>query len=122
MKIIRLDEREPVEAEGYRKLILLDEEDLHSKGARVQIVTIQPGDTVADHYHERAREFYLVLQGRCELTVNGETSTLRRDDMLLMEPGDVHSLSNHGAIPFVVLVFKTNGENDTHWSSPDIDS
>jgi len=49
--------------------------------------------------------------------VNGETSTLRRDDMLLMEPGDVHSLSNSGSVPFVVLVFKTNGDNDTHWSS-----
>jgi quercetin dioxygenase-like cupin family protein len=119
MKISRIDDREPVEAAGYRKHILLDEADLQCEGARVQIVTIEPGDTVADHYHETAREFYLVLQGQCRLRVNGETSTLQRDDMLLMEPGDVHSLSNDGSIPFVVLVFKTNGENDTHWSASD---
>ena len=35
--------------------------------------------------------------------------------MLLMEPGDIHSLANHGAIPFVLLVFKTNSEKDTYW-------
>lgn len=117
MKSIRLNDREPVEAEGYRKHILLNAQDLQCDGARVQVVIIEPGDTIADHYHQRAREFYMVLQGRCELTVNGETAVLRRDDMLLMEPGDVHSLANHGSIPFVLLVFKTNGENDTYWSS-----
>ena len=117
MKSLRLNDREPVQAEGYRKHILLNAEDLHSDGARVQMVIIEPGDTIADHYHQRAREFYLVLQGRCELTVNGETSILRRDDMLLMEPGDVHGLTNHGSIPFVLLVFKTNGEDDTFWSA-----
>jgi len=117
MKIIELVDRAPVGAAGYRKHILLDGEDLQCDGARVQMVTIEPGDTIADHYHQRAREFYIVLQGRCRLTVNGQTSVLRRDDMLLMEPGDVHSLTNHGSIPFVLLVFKTNGENDTYWSA-----
>ena len=118
MKIIRLNEREPVQAEGYRKHILLDAEDLQCDGARVQVVTVEPGDTIANHYHRTAREFYLVLQGRCQLMVNGERIILRRDDMLLMEPGDIHSLTNHGSIPFVLLVFKTNGEDDTYWSTP----
>ena len=117
MKIIRLHDRKPLQADGYTKRILLNAEDLQNEGARVQIVTIQPGDTIADHYHRTTREFYFILQGRCRLTVNGETVVLRRDDMLLMEPGDVHSLANHGTIPFVLLVFKTNGEKDTFWSS-----
>lgn len=117
MKIIQLRDREPVRANGYTKHILLDAEDLQNDGARVQIVTIQPGDTIADHYHRTTREFYLVLQGRCRLIVNGETEVLRRDDMLLMEPGDVHRLTNHGSIPFVLLVFKTNAEKDTFWSA-----
>lgn len=117
MKTIQLNDREPVQAEGYIKHILLDAKDLQSDGARVQLVIIQPGDTIADHYHRTTREFYIVQQGRCQLTVNGQTLVLRRDDMLLMEPGDIHSLTNHGSIPFVLLVFKTNGENDTYWSS-----
>ena len=69
MKFIRLKDRQPVEAAGYRKHILLDGEEMKSDGARVQMVIIEPGDTIADHYHQRAREFYLGLQGRCELTV-----------------------------------------------------
>lgn len=119
MRFLRLGDREPVQADGYRKHILLDGEELQSDGARVQIVTIEAGDTIADHYHQTTREFYIVLQGRCRLTVNGETVVIRRDDMLLIEPGDVHRLMNQGSIPFVLLVFKTNGENDTLWPSSD---
>jgi quercetin dioxygenase-like cupin family protein len=115
MKPILPHDHDPIEAEGYTKHLLLDAQALNCPGALVQIVTIQPGGAVADHYHRAAREFYYVLQGRCRLTVNGETSTLRPGDMLLMEPGDVHSLANHGAIPFQLLVFKTNAADDTYW-------
>ena len=88
---------------------------MQSAGTLVQIVTIQPGDTVAAHVHQTAREFYVVLQDRCRLTVNEETTIVRLGHMLLMEPGDVHSLHNPGQIPFLVMVFTTNGADDTHW-------
>ncbi len=119
MKFIQADEREPVQAEGYTKHILLNAADLQNDGALVQIVTIQPGDTIANHYHRRTREFYMVVQGSCQLTVNGEQSLLQPGDMLLIEPGDVHRLTNNGSGPFSLLVFKTNADNDTHWPSPE---
>jgi quercetin dioxygenase-like cupin family protein len=117
MKIIRLAEQATIQAAGYTKQILADSEALQCPGARVQVVTIQPGDTIEDHYHRRAHEFYYILQGTCRLTVNGQTRSLAPGDMLLMEPGDVHNLSNPGSAPFRVLVFKTNGDDDTHWPS-----
>ncbi len=119
MRVIQKHDHEPLKAEGYTKHILLDAHDLQNEGARVQLVTIQPGDAIADHYHRTTREFYFVLQGECALTVNNETMRIAANDMLLMEPGDVHSLVNHASIPFILLVFKTNADNDTFWSSPE---
>jgi quercetin dioxygenase-like cupin family protein len=53
----------------------------------------------------------------CELVVNGERYEMRPGDVLLMEPGDVHELSNQGGVPFELLVFKTNAAYfDTKWS------
>ncbi len=44
------------------------------------------------------------------------THTLAPGDMMLMEPGDVHALTNSGDEPFELLVFKTNAaDGDTYW-------
>ena len=115
MKPIKFEEIARELAPGYARYILLNGEDLQCAGARAQIVIIQPGDGIAGHFHLATREFYFVLQGRCLLTVDGASSILRPGDMLLMEPGNVHSLTNSGSIPFMLLVFKTNAEEDTHW-------
>ncbi len=101
---------------GYRKQPLATAGALAAPGALVQMVEVAPGDTIPDHVHGSAREFYCVLSGRCLLTVDGDTQRLEPDDMLLIEPGDVHRLRNDGAEPFRLLVFKTNAApNDTRW-------
>lgn len=116
MRILRVDNAEEVAASGYTKHILLGAEALASAGTRVQIVTIAAGDTVADHYHRATREFYYVLEGSCLLRVDEMVVILTAGDMLLMEPGDVHRLTNPGQGSFRVLVFKTNSDDDTYWA------
>jgi quercetin dioxygenase-like cupin family protein len=103
-------------ARGYRKQPLVAAEALAAMGTLVQVVEMAPGDTIPDHVHDSAREFYCVLSGRCLLTVGGDTWRLEPGGMLLMEPGDVHRLYNDGAELFRLLVFKTNAApGDTHW-------
>jgi len=116
MRKLDPEQAEVVAAEGYTKHVLLKAGDLASEGARVQIVTIAAGDTVEDHFHRQTREFYHVLEGECELVVNGAEMRLVAGEMLLMEPGDVHRLMNPGPRLFRVLVFKTNAGDDTYWS------
>jgi quercetin dioxygenase-like cupin family protein len=42
---------------------------------------------------------------------------MRPGDVLLMEPGDVHALTNRGEEGFELLVFKTNASGaDIQWS------
>ncbi|MDX1413947.1 MAG: cupin domain-containing protein [Candidatus Promineifilaceae bacterium] len=116
MKIIKVDPANWQHEPGYRRNILLTGADLNSSGARVQIVAITPGETVASHYHEETYEVYYVLSGQCRLTVNEETLDLLPGMLLLMEPGDAHTLTNNGRHIFEVLVFKTNaGAEDTFW-------
>lgn len=118
MKEIHLDQVVEVTAVGYMKQVLLTAGDLNNPDTLVQIVTIEPGDAIANHYHKSSFEFYYVLQGKCRLTTNGQQYMLAPGTMLLIEPGDVHQLHNPGSELFKLLVFKTNagsaGEN-TYW-------
>jgi len=118
MKLISHNEYAWQQLPGYRKNVLLTGEELHDVGACVQLVAVEPGETIPDHYHKTSYEVYYVLQGSCRLFVNGEEIMLNLGVVLLMEPGDVHKLTNNGSQRFLLLVFKTNAKkNDTYWSN-----
>jgi quercetin dioxygenase-like cupin family protein len=116
MKKIEIDPKKWQQLPGYRRNILLTGADLHSPGSQVQIVTMNPGDSIPGHYHKTSHEVYSVLQGQCTLTVDGQEIILRPGTLLTIEPGDIHQLHNHGREMFELLVFKTNsGQDDTFW-------
>jgi len=117
MKTINIDDQNWAQAPGYLKNLLLAADDLRCEGARVQIVSMKPKATIDNHYHATSHEFYYVLQGECRVIINGEVHFLKRGNMLLIEPGDVHRLVNDGEEEFRLLVFKTNSTlDDTHWT------
>ena len=118
MKKINIDPNNWQQQPGYRRNTLLTGADLHSPGARVQMVTINPGDTISAHYHKTSHEVYCVMQGQCTLVVDGQEIILRPGMLLSIEPGDIHQLHNHGGETFELLVFKTNsGSDDTFWTA-----
>lgn len=117
MKIVTLDPDGWQDGRGYRKNRLLAAAELRQPGAWVQVVSIPPGSHVPAHNHATSVEVYHVLRGECAIEVNGQPYTLRPGDIMLMEPSDVHALTNTGDEPFEVLVFKTNAaEGDTEWA------
>ena len=116
MKKIELDKNNWTQAKGYLKNVLLTGDDLRSEGTLVQVVIIPPRSEISDHYHKTSREFYFVLDGESTIEVNDTERVLRRGDMLLTEPGDVHRLRNDNEKEFKLLVFKTKvGKDDTFW-------
>ncbi len=108
MKRILIDKQGWIAAKGYRKNVLVTGEELHRVGALIQLVSIDAGQAILDHYHQHTFEVYFVVAGRCRLEVNGESILMHSGTLLLMEPGDVHSLRNDGSERFDLLVFKTN--------------
>ena len=121
MKRIEVDGDEWQEGRGYRKRRLLSADELRQPGALLQVVVVPPGRPpsgghIPPHRHATSVEVYVVIHGVCELTVNGARHELRPGDVVLMEPGDVHELTNHGEEAFELLVFKTNAApGDTEW-------
>lgn len=45
----------------------------------------------APHYHRELREVYLVARGRSTLLLDGQEITLAAGDVLVVEPGEVHT-------------------------------
>lgn len=56
--------------------------------AFIHLVHIKASKT---HYHLRATEFYYVLEGEGEMTVDGETIALSPGTMVKLDPGCLHS-------------------------------
>ena len=108
MRIIQIDGEGWQEGRGYRKRRLLSADELRQPGALLQVVVVPPGSHIPPHSHRTSVEVYVVTRGNCDLIVNGARHEMRPGDVILMEPGDVHALTNHGNEVFELLVFKTN--------------
>jgi quercetin dioxygenase-like cupin family protein len=116
MKVIQIDGDDWQEGRGYRKRRLLSADELRQPGALLQLVVVPPGSHIPPHRHATSVEVYVVRRGVCELVVNGQWYEMRPGDTILMEPGDVHELTNRREEPFELLVFKTNAlESDVNW-------
>jgi quercetin dioxygenase-like cupin family protein len=121
MKVTQIDGDDWQEGRGYRKRRLLSADELRQPGALLQLVVVPPGSHIPPHSHATSVEVYVVRRGVCELVVNGQRYEMCPGDTILMEPGDVHELTNRGAEAFELLVFKTNAApGDTAWEDPDV--
>jgi mannose-6-phosphate isomerase-like protein (cupin superfamily) len=87
-------------APGVLKKILLAKADLQA--GRIQMInwaSLGAGKRFLRHYHEDMQEVFILVEGEAELTVAGQTVTLRRGDTAVIEPREVHEMRNLGAVP-----------------------
>ena len=65
------------------------------------------------HFHRRAYEIYTVLEGTCEIEVEGELYRLEATDSLVVCPGDRHEVrGGHGPFLAQVVVAPCDGVAD----------
>jgi mannose-6-phosphate isomerase-like protein (cupin superfamily) len=55
----------------------------------------ETGSTGVHHAHEVAEEVYVLLEGQAQLTVGDEVIPMHKHDAIRVEPGAMHSTSNH---------------------------
>jgi quercetin dioxygenase-like cupin family protein len=116
MRLINSSANNWIQADGYRKNILMTENEIGAKGSLAQIVVVEAGSKVKPHYHKQTSELIYVTDGSCLFTINDETFPLQIGDLLLTEPGDIHGLVNDGPSTWKALVFKINAvANDSFW-------
>lgn len=100
----------------YVKDIPFNEKDLRCKGAKFQIVKFKPHTTIKPHYHKKTSEIFYINNGKGMLKINNKEFRCSANDFFLCEPDDNHEFINDTDEDFVILIFKTNEEdNDIYW-------
>ncbi len=74
-----------------------------SRNQSLAEATVGPGHTTEAHYHTRSEEIYYILQGRGDVNIEGDTSTLKKGDAVVIAPGARHQIRNSGDEPLVFL-------------------
>jgi len=115
LKIVKYDEKEWLEREGYSKKILFTGDEL-KRGHLVQIVKSKGHTEIKPHYHKQTIETYYVLKGNALLFIGDKRFRAQQGDVFLCEPGEVHGVTNDTDEEFLLLVFKIDAkENDSYW-------
>lgn len=68
-------------------------------------VSFDQGEVVAEHKHEDMYEIYLVEQGAGMIKINGENHPLAKGTCLVIDPGELHEVSNTGDGNLVLTYF-----------------
>ena len=66
-------------------------------------VTIKAGKSSLPHFHKESEESYLILSGKASLAVDSHKFELSRGEAVLIEPHEVHQISNPGPADLVFL-------------------
>jgi len=97
-----------VQEKGYRKKVLLDENDLQSRGVVLQVNIVEPNSTLVPHYHKKMTEAVFVLDGKASLIIAGENFPMKQGDLQTIQPNQLHTVKNSSNGEFKYLVLKTN--------------
>lgn len=73
------------------------------KSHSLAMVTIQPGKGSDSHFHKNSDESYLILSGRAAMQINNEHFELGPGEVVLIEPMDIHQITNRSNEDLVFL-------------------
>lgn len=75
-------------------------------------VTINPGQSVLEHYHVRTEELYHILQGEGLMHIDGEEQFIGVGQTVVILPGQKHKVHNKSDDALVMLVMCAPGYED----------
>lgn len=72
--------------------------------AYVDHLLVPPGASVGKHVHNGVEEFYYVMSGRGEITVNDEKAAVQAGDAIPLRAREAHGLASNGNEPLEVII------------------
>ena len=66
-------------------------------------IIIRQCDASTRHFHKFSEESYLILSGEASLNIDNDLFTLKPGEAVLIEPDEIHQISNHSAEDLVFL-------------------
>jgi quercetin dioxygenase-like cupin family protein len=118
VKVSDEESAERVKPFGLEMKILLTTED--TEGAFSALVcTHGPGEGPPPHFHTNQEEYFYVLEGTYELTINGSTRLAGPGTMVFLPRGEVHSFKNVGDAPARMLDWSIPGGQERYFREID---
>jgi putative monooxygenase len=77
--------------------VLLSPRTVGSTSGFMGMVTLAPGERIAEHYHPYSEEFLCIVAGEITADLDGVPHTLREREGMLISPNVRHRLRNEGA-------------------------
>ncbi len=81
---------------------------------RAGYATWPVGQTCPVHYHQRAAEVFIFLDGECDFVVDGETQRVRAGQTVYVGPGASHKLTAVGDRPMKMFLAVLPNHEPTH--------
>jgi len=97
---------EDAEKPGVLKRVLATRNDLLV--GRVQMVNwalLPAGKSFRRHFHQDMQEMFIIVDGTVKVTVDGKEDQLDRGDSILIDPCEVHQMTNVGEAEVHYVVF-----------------
>ena len=63
------------------------------------------GNSFQPHYHEDMQEAFVLISGRVQMIVNQAVCQMAPGDAVLVSPGEIHQMVNHGEQDAEYIVF-----------------
>jgi mannose-6-phosphate isomerase-like protein (cupin superfamily) len=80
---------------------------------RINLWTIQAGQTVPLHEHSNSECIIIVLAGQGAYCRGGQSFDISKDQMTVVPPGTAHGMRNKNSDPLVMLTIEGPGNFDT---------
>lgn len=86
-------EKLTLENNNFRKVLYT------GKNLQLVLMTIQPSDDIGEEVHEEHDQFFRVEEGNGEVLIDGVTTKIKNDDVVIVPAGAVHNVINTGIEP-----------------------
>jgi quercetin dioxygenase-like cupin family protein len=81
---------------------------------RARFMQLAVGQVATRHSHDLGHEVFLILQGRCEFEIDGETAVLGPGQLCIARADQMHQARNVGDEPVVMYLSVTPHVEPTH--------
>ncbi|MFH1126597.1 MAG: cupin domain-containing protein [archaeon] len=107
-KIVRWTDKK-----GYTAQIFLDFKE-EGNNSRFVLIKMEPHTEIKPHHHTRIKEILYITKGTGNIVVNDIERRCKPEDIILVEPSEIHRMINDTDDTFEWLEFKMNDpkEND----------
>jgi quercetin dioxygenase-like cupin family protein len=114
--IVKPEQALPIKVFGIDANILLTTE---ATGGAISVVlgSLKPGEGPSDHVHFNQDEMFFILEGTCELTVGGQTTTAGPGTIVFIPRNVVHRFKNVGDTTACMLDWSLPGGQDRYFKA-----